>query len=442
MRNPARLVLCAASLIAVSMQPSFGGDAEDAAEIADRIRLLGADDFRLREAAAEGLAKLGAKAREPMKTALSATDNPEIARRLEGVLALLDEDRIRNATKITWKVERKPVKEIIQTVADMAGCRVRFQEVPEKMLLSFDWVEMPLLQVFDRIADASGYSVVPSDDEFNRFVVHNSDVNVSVASFAGPFRIGPNVITVNRQLQLGNIPRNQPGRQIQESLILNLTISSEPKLPMTAIGAPVILKAVDDRGQSLVELPPEGTVVEGDVDAENMVASYRSHSMHLGFALGRSNRAAEKIRILKGRVPVRVLIETRTLLTIDKLSEAKGKAFDTRSCTIDIGEVTFANPGTVQVTVRRKGHPDDTNWAQSIWSCLQFYDADGSRLICSANADARNSPNSVAATAQLQRLNGRNALNPRPVKPTRLVFVEWVTKQRVVEFELKDIPLP
>lgn len=405
---------------------------------------LGADDYRLREAASEALGKLGVKALEPIRSALKTTDNPEIARRLEALLERLEAVRLRDAIKITLKVENRPVREVILAVAEMAGCRVRFQESPEKMLVSFNWVETPLLQVLDRICEASGYIVLPSDEEFNRLVVSKVDTSVPLSCYSGPFRISPYLVNMSRQLQIGGLPRSSLGRQVQESTSINLMIASEPKLPLVAIGNSILIKAVDDRGQSLIEGPQEGAAAQQVVFADNdvLMPSYRTYSMNFAMGLARTHREARFIKQLKGRVLTSVLLEAPQILAIDNLAEAKGKKFDCRNYVVEIGAVnSTAFPTTVELTVRRKnGSEEDMSWQQTLYGRLQFYDADGSRLQFAGTQEANNTPNSTRALVQLQRAGGRP--NLRPAKPARLVFVEWITKQRVVDFDLADIPLP
>ena len=443
MRNAARLGWSALMMLALVAQGGFGQERPETDPAEAWIPQLGSDDFRLREAASDALGKLGIKALPAMKAALKTTDRPEVSRRLEALLERLEAVRLRDPIRITWKPERRPIKEIIQTVAETAGCKVRFQETPEKLLLSFHWVETPLLQVLDQIGEASGLSVQPLDDDFNRLIVYRNDWTFPMPYYTGPFRFTPHVITMSRQLQIGGLARNAPNRQVNESMNLNLMIASEPKMPFAAIGNAVLLKAVDDRGQSLIEPPPDAAPAGANLvpEAEALMPSYRTHGLNFSVNLGRPHRQAERIKLLKGHIQTCLLVDTQPILSIDNLPEAKGKKFDARHYTVEVGAINATvAPTTIEMTVRRKGGTEeDAGWLQTLYSRLAFHDTDGTRLQFAGTQDARNTPNSTTVLIQLQRSGTRSV---RPAKPMRLVFVEWITKQRVVEFELKDIPLP
>jgi len=440
MRNVPRLVMLLIFVFLPPMPSCLGQEPAPADPAQVWIAQLGAEDFRLREAASDALAKLGVAALEPIRAALSSTDNAEIARRLEAVLERLEALRLREPTRITWKVDRKPIKDVIQTVSDLAGCKVRFQETPEKLLLSFNWVETPLLQVLDQIGEAGDCCIVPIDDEVLRLVVVKNSTMLPLACNSGPFRISPFMVNLSRQLQIGGLPRNAPQRLLTESMTLHLRIDSEPKLPLVSIGNAVLYKAVDDRGQSLIELPQGDAPAQPTAEPEVLLPSHRTHSLFFAVALGRPHRQAESIKSLRGRITTCVLVEARPILAIENLAEAKGKKFDAGYYSVEVGPIVPGMPTSVELTIRRKGGTDDdATWMQMLYSRLSFYDADGSRLQYAGNQDARNTPNSTTALVQLQRTVGRN--NNRPAKPTRLTFVEWITKQRVIEFDLKDIPL-
>src|SRR5205085_7893029 len=103
---------------------------------------------------------------------------------------------------------------------------------------------------------------------------------------------------------------------LTESVQVNLTVSVEPKMPLLSVRQPIFTEATDDSGQSLVlPINPQRNYYQH---------GYRSY-LHQNSGPLKPNAGGRKLRTLKGTIPVTVVAETKPVITIDKLADAKNK---------------------------------------------------------------------------------------------------------------------
>jgi hypothetical protein len=201
-------------------------------------------------------------------------------------------------------------------------------------------------------------------------------------------------------------------------------VSVEPKMPLLSARQPIFTEATDDTGQNLLlPVSPQRNFYQH---------GYRSY-MHQVSGQLRPSPSGRKLRTLKGTVPVTVVAQTKPLITIDKLGEAKNKTVKQGSTTINIVEVTQnqGQPGIkMSVTEGTANGQNDYTWMNSIQQRLEVFDDKGNKLQSYGGSWSMNGNNSISGTFSYSGV------------PAKLVYYEWHVLSYQVPFSFSDLPLP
>jgi hypothetical protein len=420
------------------------GIAADAAEAIDAARIrhligkLGSRDYRQREAAGKDLARLADKALPLMRQALRTVEDPEAGRRLEVLVGKLATERLLSPKRVTLKADRASVKELFAAVSRQTGYKFNLASMgsqQEKVRLSVDWKDRPFWQALDDVCNPTGLSVNPDGDDDGLLTVYDNDSYNPHVWYAGPFRFVATNIGSGRNVQLAGLPRRVAPQRPPEYLNLNFQIQAEPKNPIVSYHPPVLTRAVDDAGASL--LPPK--------DDENVRQYwspylYRGFNQYAGVNLTRAGRDAALVKELRGKVTLVLLADTRPEITVENVLAAKKKKVVGRSAELEVESAVEGN-GSVAVTLSVKQlnpNPDDYTWANTVYQRLELWDDAGVKWVGNVTNNLTNTPAAVSMTVSYSPPAG----NKKVGKPSRLQLVEWVTHPREVEFVFKDIPLP
>ncbi len=400
------------------------------------IEKLGVADYREREQAQRELLALGKLARPVMKRAVTTTDNPEIERRLEVMIAKLERDELILPRVVTFK-GTKPIGALLKTIASQTGYTIDGGPNDEKQTLAVNWDKTPFWQAMDEVCDAAGLTSQINDNGEGGvpISVYASDTFDPHVSHDGPFRFVATNVALSRTLQLSSLPRKGLPLVGQCSLNLNLQLYSEPKNPMVGVQPAVVTKAVDDTGTSLI-VSDDTTQRASYYQSSN----YRGHNQYLYVNLSRPGRDATVIKELRGKVKITLLSATRPEVTVDKLPGVKKQTFVSRTTELFIESVSEPTEAGFSVTLTAKHlQPvnEDYTWANSVYQRLEVTDADGEKFATTGITNQNQAPGATTMTVTFAPPTGRK-LGP----PTKLVLVEWITLLREIEFCFKNVPLP
>ena len=401
------------------------------------VESLGAADFREREKANRELTALGDFARPALQKAVEATDNPEIERRLEVLIARIDRDRLALPKRITLR-GKYSVEDLLKHVKRQTG--YAFSEIANegKISMVVNWKETTFWDAMDEIATATGFGIQMAGDEANSIGFYQNETYDPHVCRTGPYRLVATNIGTNANRQLSGLPRKGLPLVQYGNANINFTLFSEPKNPMLGVGTPVLTKAIDDTGHSL--LP--GT----DDNARGFSSSYyggggqRGHNLYTYAGLAKPSKDATVIKELRGKVAVTLLAGTRPELTIENLKAAKKKTFVSRTTELTVESVGDPDEGgfTVALTAKQlRPNPEDYTWSSAFPQKLEAYDATGRKYLNGGVSAQQQGPGSTSVTVQFASPEGKK-LGP----PTKLVLVEWLSVQRDVEFAFEGIPLP
>ena len=421
------------------------------ANVVKLIMDLGNDDYRIREKAGRELAALGEKALPGMRTALLATDNPEVQRRLAVLVRKLEHDRLVTPKKITMARKERTVKEALDEISKQTGYKIEFSggggigAGSGDLKHSFEFEETPFWVAVDKVASAAGCVVYTDyDDEIIR--VYNQDAMNPYVAYAGPFRFLATNINSNKSVQLSGVSRRGGGQSRQEYMNLSFQIQSEPKNPMLGVTQAEVISAVDEFGGSLA--PPKNPNYRSGYYNNGR---FRGHNTYGNLNLTRGDKSATTIKTLKARVGIVLLAGTVPEITITDPLKVKKKTFVGRSIEIEYGALTedANNKGNyvLEVTAKKLGNNDpnrpDYTWSDNIWQKFELIDDKGEHY----HTYGPNTLNPTGFTVQMTlpfRPEDRrgNAPKTKLGPPVKLVVNEWLSVTHEVTFEFKNIPLP
>ena len=398
------------------------------------IELLGSRDYRERERADKALSTEGERILPQLKAALGTIESPEVQRRLEMLIGRVNEQRVFRPTLITVNCKNTSVKEVLADFCKQAGYKLQDGGVEDKKI-TLKLNAVPFWEAMGALADLAGVTVQPQDDAEKTIYAYSNDSFSPYNSVSGPFKFSASNIGSSRSIQLSNLPRR--GQLSNPEYIgMGVQIFAEPKLPLVGIGEVTLVKAVDDKGTSLV--PPSA---EENRRAVRMyvAANYRSLNQSCSIGLVRGSRDATSIRELEAKVSVAILVEERPEIAVENLLGAAKKKFAGTSLDLEIVEVTEAMGSvTLKMAFRqRDANPDDYNWWNTALQRLVVLDDAGAKLVSSGTLEQINGPGVIALKIAFSPQPGKKA-----GKPAKLILNEWITQTREIAFKFKDIPLP
>jgi hypothetical protein len=413
----------------------------DELRFAQSVTRLSSPDFRERERGGTELLAYGDAAIPLVKAAMLSNTDPEAVQRLGRILNELEARWLAQPRRVTYQANQKNAKDLFQELTRQTGYKFQFPKPLPKTLVNVNWQGMPFLQAIDNICELTGCSNETQDID-GTYIISDTDKHDPHVAYSGPFRIVAANVSSNRQFTLNGLARRMPNQPPVDYLQLVLNVNSEPKASMCGISTVVVLKAMDDKKNSLSAGDEPVLAADGmlnKITFETPVPSFRTYSLSASLGLIRADRRAEKLSEIRGKLAVSVLVGTKPVAVIDNLAGQEGKTIESQAYSIKVGKLGVNGAfATIDVTFRRKhGHPDEFNWVQLLPMRLEAYDAEG-RPLRFAGIDGQSvGPNFASMTFQYLRPTGQ-----RPPKIAKLQFVDWTVKPQEIDFTLKDIPLP
>jgi hypothetical protein len=405
------------------------------------IEQLGDPDFHTRDLANRLLEGLGPDILPQLRPARDAAD-PETRRRLDELIGRFETAVTLAPKRLTLDVHNKTIRQVFQEVTRQTGYKIEFWTGNEQQPYSFKFDRVPFWEALDQICQASGlvYQAGYGDDAVH---LQSTESYVPYVCYDGAFRLVANGFQQNRSVDFSTLPKVPNGPRRSDSLAFTLSICAEPKLPLLGVGEPRLEAAYDDQHNSMV---PPHTGGEGFGTVNRVVARYGngfrsfSHQMQLG--LVRPSEKATAVKLIKGSVPVTLLVSEKPEVVTDKLMEAKGKKFSAGGATFAVEEVaaTPANQYQIRMSITdesKDAADNDYTWLNSLYYRIDVQDEKGNKFQPFGSNWMNSSPRQV----QIQFTYGAPG-NQKLGPPAKLVYRSWTTMQTQVTFAFKDLPLP
>ena len=412
------------------------------------VEALGSEQYREREKAGQALEAKGEKALHDLRRALTATDSPEVSRRLTMIVRRMEYDRLVSPKFVSMNLKDKTAKAALDEVAKQTGYKIEFANNGPGGLgggeakFNFAFDRMPFWIAMDKIADQAGLGVhTDYDDDIVR-VNPGQDSHNPHVSYAGPFRLVATGINSNRNVQLSGISKRGFQNRTSENIGFSFQVHSEPKNPILGTLPAEVTVATDELGGNLV--PPKDP--NSPRTSYYNHGSYRGHNAYGNVNLLRASKDATTLKTLKGKMAIVLLSGVVPEVVFVDPMKAKTKTIKGRNVEVTFDSMTEAGGQyTATLTLKRLDIQDPNNfdysWSNSVWQKLELVDSAGKKYHTYGPNQINNNGMSVGLTIMFNKQN-RQGVEDKLGPPVKFVVNEWLQITNDVTFEFKDIPLP
>ena len=426
-------------------------------DVNNLVDQLGAPRFKAREAAEQSLFKLG-------KTALPALRAAQNSKDLE------IKTRATLPTYVKLDLNDVTLGEALEELSQQSGSNVALNpdekgSARSRRVTCKTTQAVPFWKAFDDLCDRAQVHPIPGAQvpvghrDGSLFVYDGPTPGTRESSDFGPFRVvvaGANsqndILLSQRRVQafdgrpriiVGGTGGFEMGSATpSRHLYLRLMVMAEPRLSISGRGMAKVSVAVDDRGQSMVT-PTNGPVFQHVAGYQGLQAS---SSVLTQLDLTKPESAGEKIRLVRGTIPIRIASRRPDPLEVSLTGDAEKAAKNEEISVVVIdSKPSKANQAsTIEILVTRQGSAarqampmeNEPFGFRTDISPQQFevLDADGNSL--------QWFPTSTFFTGEQTRMTltimNRNGVS----QPARIRYHTLVQTDTEVPFEFRNVPMP
>jgi hypothetical protein len=414
------------------------------------VEQLGHRDYRLREQAERELYLQGQAVLPLLRKAVGHKD-AEVRRRAMRLLPGLEHAALVSPRRVTLSVTNKPLRVVLEELSKASGYKVMLNGMmmpggpgaAGEDTHSYQFVNTPFWEVVDRICRDSNSVVQQSyGDEIVR--LNQGGGHAPHVGRDGAFRYAAASFQMYRNVDLSLInPRGGTAVNRSENLTFSFNLFAEPRLPFLGMGEVRLESAYDSERNSMLiktnHFDGPGGPFGGVGRRYYGGGGYKQHHMQVSVNLYRPSEKATMLKLLKGVVPVTLLVEQKPMVLSDKILSAKGTKKKVGDLEFNIENVQKMANNQVQIkfTVANKGNATDYMWMNTLYQRLELQDEKGNKFQNWGSSWGGNNGNSVQMTLTFGHFGAGKAPTP-----ARLVYQHWVTRQHDVHFEFKGVPLP
>ncbi|HMC63948.1 MAG TPA: HEAT repeat domain-containing protein [Gemmataceae bacterium] len=407
------------------------------------IEQLGDRDFQTREAAAKAIEALGPAALPALKKAQGHSD-PEVRRRTSAMIPGIERAAAFTPKRINLEIKNKPIKEAIAALTKQTGYKITINnDRGDNQVYSFAFGNTPFWEAFDKVCSTGGLVLQEYYGNDTQLYLWAQDSQVPYVHREGPFRTVAQGFYYSKNINFGALPRNQvvPTSR-SESMSFNVSVYVEPRLGILSLGQAKLTEAEDDKGGSLVPQQNNGFPGGGMQHSYYYGGNSRFHQQ-ASINVAPPSKDARNVKIIKGTVPITLLVEKKPEVIVEKITTVKNKKFTVDKTELNIIEVSEPNRGQgkqynvkLTITDKSKVGTNDYNWNNTIYQRIELQDAKGNKYMSNGMMEGSSSPGNMQGTFMFADWNGQNG------PATKLVFYKWITMDYSVPFEFKNLPLP
>jgi hypothetical protein len=410
------------------------------------IEQLGDRNFDAREAATKALDALAPEAVVPALRKAQDHADAEVRRRAAQLLPLKERAAALAPKRVDLRLKHKTLRQAVVELSKQTGYKIELWPDAqvngdrEKQVYNFDLSNVPFWEALDRVSADGGLVLQQGNWGADSLRLHFQDSHVPFVSRDGPFRIAAHGFYYSRNIDFAAVPKDTPRRgNRSESLSASFSVSVEPKVSLLGVGQARLTTAPDEKNNPM--LPQQTNGVHQVTTHYYSYNGYRCYSQQFQANLAWPAKESRTVKVLKGEVPVTLLVDQRPGIVVEKVLAAKGKQLKQGDIDLDIEDVT-EGPGKVyqiRMTLRNNGKDNtgDFSWHNSLYQRLEVHDAKGNKYQSRGFNWLNTTPNSVNGTFMFGE-PGAGAVGP----PAKLVYYTWETMQHQVPFEFRDLPLP
>jgi hypothetical protein len=412
------------------------------------IEQLGSPTFRQREEATKRLEAEGAKVLPALEEALGHS-SAEVRRRARDLIPIIELHALMTPRRVTLKLENQPLRRIIDEIQRQTEYKMEFWVSDPKQTFSIDLKDVTYWEAIDRLCTTAHLTLQQNYGD-ERVILQQGEHFTDHVRYDGPFRFIPVGMQQTRYLAFNQPRRGADAPLATETLAFSFMVCSEPRLPLLGMGQVKIDAAYDTEKNSMIPptnngLDPTDFRVAMGMKGRWMTrygGGNRTCQMQTDLNLVRPSVKATAIKVLRGSIPVTLLVEQKPVVLADDILKAKGKKVNVGTTMFAFEDASELPAGKqiqvkVSVTENNPDNPNDYTWMNTLYNRIELQDQDGTRYQNFGSSWGNSGPNNVQMTLTFGPA-GAAKLKP----PAKFVFQSWKTVQHQVPFEFRDIPLP
>lgn len=407
---------------------------------------LGSGDYRKREQAMAQIRRRGLSALPALRRALGSPD-PEVRRRLVTLVPTLETEALLAPKRVTLNVENKQLHTVFEEITRQTGYKISFWSSTPNQVISLKVKDMPFWEAIDHICLKAGISVQQSYGDKQVRLQGPSSTTPYVAH-SGSFRLVANNIQQYRTIDLNSGNNNNVVMPFNrnESLTFSFTLYCEPNMGLLGVDQSRLIAAYDsEKNSMLMPAQDDNPYTNPWGFRGRMTSRYgngnRQYFLQTQVQLNRVSEKASRIKVLRGTVPVTLLVEEKPTVVADNILKAKGKKTKIGNTHFHIEDIKEM-PGKqyqlkVSISEQNPENPNDYSWNNSIYQRIELVDDKGNKFQTFGTSWNGSGPSNVQMTITYGTF-GAVKMGP----PSKFIFHQWITRQHNLNFEFRDIPLP
>ncbi len=410
------------------------------------VQQLGDNDYRKRDEASRALQAAGVRALPALRLAIHDPDG-EVRRRVNDLIPALETAVLLASSRVTFKTVNKPIKAAFDELIRQTGYQIEYNVNEPHLRYSFDFHDVSCWDALEKISRATGLVIQQGygDDHIR---LYQQNAYAPYVHTEGVFRFTATGFNQYRNIDFSLAGKGAAPQARNESLTLQFSICVEPKMALLGVGE-VHLEAAYDNEKNSMLVPPANNneLFDGSMPMSGRWTSGRYGNGNRMFStqsqvnLLRSSESATTVKVVRGSLPIMLLVNQKPVVVAEKILEAKGKKTTIGGTHFQIEDVTEA-PGKqyqIKMVVNEdlKDNPNDYSWMNSLAQRIELQDEKGGKLQIVGSQWNNSAANHVDMTLTFATPGGA-----KPEAPTKLVYQTWTTEHHVIPFEFKDLPLP
>jgi hypothetical protein len=354
-----------------------------------------------------------------------------VRRRVQQLIAPLAAAAALEPKRVTLKADRQPLSAVLREIEKQTGYPISAPGAKDGQRYRFEMRDVPFWEAVDRVGAEARRAVSVQPLETG-ILLNRREGRPPFVTTSGPFRIELTRFHEDRDIDFAEPGQGkEPGRR-DHLLTLTASVLAEPRFILLAVGPARVEVAVDEDNKSLGSPPP----AEGRKSSVSEVEDvFREDFQHVAAVrLQRSSAKARTIRVLRGTIPVLVVVERKQVVVTEQFLASEGTAFRIGGDSLKITQAMRIVNGDFYL---RLAVPPRQNGVRWLWhERVHLEDARGNRY------ETCDRGTSISGGQHEIQLNYAKAKDPKVGPPSKLIVEDWVTLHHPIPFEFKNIPLP
>jgi hypothetical protein len=401
------------------------------------IEQLGHERYSVREKAYKMLQLRGPSVLSELKKAITHKED-EVRTRAAKLISILEKLAALETKRVTLQVDQEPLSVVLHQIQKQTGYQVASKAQNDDKRYSFHRKGISFWDAIEEIRKAAKVPLTVSTPMFpiqTDFFNRPLELRGRLASNSGPFRIELVKIHENKYVSFDDPTQEESPTQADPLVTFSFEVRAEPKFFILSTNQPIIESITDEHGNQ-VSLASLTTGQQGQLrDSNDAIGriinpSGRTGNGILDATIKRLSIKLDKIKELKGRIPVVVIVDRKDRILSEKLPQLKQKKIDTHQGTVEIANIRQPSKDKFRL---RFVHPFHDGGL--LGHRFRIIDENGNPIVGTRNGGNAFNPESLDYEYTIPHQAGENS-------PLKLVFDEWIIVDYEIPFVFKDIPLP